>query len=156
MYDFRPEGGLRMDFSLQKQVTELDYLNSEIDCAYHEIAVKLGLADSVMITLCILRDFEGECPLSEIIRLSGLSKQTVNSALRRLEEKGVVVLKPLQGKKKNVCLTPSGKIFADSTAGRMIQMENEIWASWTEQERTTYLELTRRFLSALREKTGSL
>lgn len=145
-----------MDASLQKQVIELDYLNSEISCAYHEISVKLNLSDSVMMVLYTLCNSQGECPLGEILRLSGLSKQTVNSALRRLEEKGAVVLKPLQGKKKNVCLTPSGKVFADSTAGRIIQIESEIWASWTEEERASYLELTRRFLSALREKGKSL
>ncbi|WP_322180542.1 MarR family winged helix-turn-helix transcriptional regulator [Neglectibacter caecimuris] len=145
-----------MEYPGKTEMTEIYYLNSEIDYVYHEIAVKLGLSDSELAVLSILYDFEGQCLLSDILRLSGISKQTVNSALRRLEKQGMIVLKAFAGKRKRVCLTPAGKVLADSTARRVLQLEEEIWAAWTKEERELYLELTRRYLSALKEKAKTL
>lgn len=147
-YSFLPHSG--------NPVTRLNYLNSEIDCLYHEIAVKLGLSDSAFIVLYILHDFGGECLLGDILRLSGTSKQTVNSALRKLEAKGALTVKPFQGKRKSVRLTEQGKALVESSIVPVIQMENEIWSSWTEQEQRLYLQLTERYLTALREKSKAL
>lgn len=142
--------------SLETPVTRFNYLMSEISCTFHEIAVKLGFSDSAMMVLYALCNSGRECLLSDIIRLSGLSKQTVSSALHRLEEEKIISLQPFQGRRKKVCLTSRGEQLMQNTVCRVIQMENEIWGSWTDREQELYLELTRRYLSALREKSLSL
>ena len=81
-----------------------------------------------------------------------MSKQTVNSALRKLENDGVVYLEAADKKTKNVCLTDAGKQFADRTAMRIIEMENEILQSWDRQDVKNYLSLTEKFLRDLQEK----
>lgn len=132
------------------------YLTSEIDAAYHRAALKLGLSDSAMrilYTICL----RGEsCALGEIVSLSGISKQTVNSALRKLEKDGIVYLETTNGRKKTVHLTKDGKILAQGTAGRVLQMEDEIFSVWTEEELETYLELTGKYLSSFKEKVKEL
>lgn len=145
-----------MEYPGKTEMTEIYYLNSEIDCVYHEIAVRLGLSDSELAVLSILHDFGGQCPLSDILRLSGISKQTVNSALRRLEAGGCILLTPFSGKRKRVSLTFAGESLVEATVKRVEQMEREIWASWTKEERELYLGLTRRYLSALKEKAKTL
>lgn len=145
-----------MTSPIETPVARFNYLASEIDCAFHEIALKLGLSDSAMMVLYTLCLAGEECLLGDILRLSGLSKQTVNSALRKLEAEQVLLLRPFQGNRKTVCLTPKGKKLTQDTVLRVIQMENEILDSWTERERDLYLELTRRYLSALREKAETL
>lgn len=147
-YSFLPHSG--------NPVVQFNYLNSEINCTYHDIHAGLGLSDSTMTVLYILYDFEGECLLGDIIRLSGASKQTVNSALRKLEGEGALTVKPFQGKRKSVRLTEQGKALVESSIVPVIQMENEIWSSWTEQEQRLYLQLTERYLTALREKSKAL
>ena len=80
-----------------------NHLVSETDAAYHEAALKMGMSDSIMQIMYILCDKGGDCPLGEICRLSGISKQTINSALRKLEEEGIVYLEGMDGKKKTAC-----------------------------------------------------
>lgn len=129
-----------------------NYLSSEIEAAYHEAALKLGLSDSAMLILYAICDHGEDCMLGEIRRQSGISKQTVNSALRKLEEEGVIFLSAAGGKTKRVCLTQEGKALAKDTVCKIIEIENRIFDGWSEEERTVYLELTQRYLIEFRKE----
>ena len=133
-----------------------NHLLGEIDAVYHEMDWKLGLSDSAMAVLYTICDNGGCCLLQDICRLSGLSKQTVNSALRRLEADGIVYLKVFEGQKKKVYLTAKGQELAENTAVRLIEIENSIFASWTEDEKMLYLELTQRYLLSFQESIKKL
>ena len=133
-----------------KEMKRLNYLISETDAVYHEAYLKLGLSDSegqILYTICNNGD---SCPLSEICRLSGISKQTVNSALRKLEREGLVYLETYVGRRKMVCLTEQGKVRAEQTVVRLIGIENGILDSWSGEELALYLKLTERYLEELR------
>lgn len=133
-----------------------DHLTNEIEAAYHEAALKFGFSDTALVILYTICSFGDDCLLSEINKLSGISRQTINSALRRLEADEIVFLETYDGKKKKVCLTDKGKKVAAGTALRLIRIENEIFASWTQEEQDLYLELTQRYLEAFREKIKGL
>lgn len=94
--------------------------------------------------------------MQDICRLSGLSKQTVNSALRRLEADGILYLEAAGSKAKKVRLTESGKLFADQIAGQIIKAEDEIFDSWPQEDVNKYLELTEAFLTAIKQKAENL
>lgn len=136
----------------------LNYLLGEIDGTYHEVARKLGVSDSVSKILYTICDTDGgdRCPLHEICRQTGLSKQTVNSALRGLEREGLIYLRAVDGKAKEVCLTEPGKAFAEKTARQVIQIENDILEDWTPEELEIYLKLTERYLAQLAQKAEQL
>ncbi len=74
-----------MNRLISRDMKRFNYLLGEMDAVYHEISLKLGMSDSAMIILYTICDIGDCCLLTEICRLSGLSKQTVNSALRKLE-----------------------------------------------------------------------
>lgn len=132
------------------------YISSKLDTAYHDAALKLGLSDSAMrilYTICL----DGKsCLLSDIVSLSGISKQTINSALRKLEKENIVYVENTVGRKKRVCLTNEGKDLSERTAFKVLQIENEILNTWTEEEQQLYLELTERFLTAFKLKISEL
>lgn len=135
-----------------KALRRLNHLLSETDAAYHEASVRLGLSDSVMqilYTVCNYGDGR-RCPLQEVCVQTGVSKQTINSALRKLEAEGAVYLEQAGRKGKDVCLTPRGEALAGRTAARIIQMENHIFASWPEDEVTAYLTLMEKYLASFR------
>lgn len=141
-----------------KQETGLkryNYLLGEIEAVYHEISLQMGLSDSVSRILYAICDEGDRCPLSLICRRTGLSKQTVNSALRRLEEEGAVRLEAVNGRAKEVCLTGAGRTLADRTARRIMEMENQILAGWAPWEMEQYLELTERFLHSLQSRAAA-
>ncbi|MCI8514083.1 MAG: MarR family transcriptional regulator [Lachnospiraceae bacterium] len=145
-----------MDHPISKETRRYNYLLGEIDAVYHEISLKLGLSDSVMRILYTICDKGDCCPLKDICRLSGISKQTINSALRKLEAEKIVYLKPSGAKNKNVCLTEKGKQLADQTARQIICAENMILTSWPKEDVEKYLELTERFLNELKEKSENM
>ena len=133
-----------------------NHLVSETDAVYHEAALRMGMSDSTMQILYILCDRGGDCPIGEICRLSGISKQTINSALRKLEEEGNVYLEGMGGKRKRVCLTERGRGLTERTVMRLIEIENGILDSWPKEELEKYLELTENYLLALRKNVGEL
>ena len=134
----------------------VNYLIAQTDEVYHIIALHLGLSDSEMMVLYVLTDTGGECPLPGLLQQTGLSKQTINSALRKLETDGHILLRMADGKRKIVCLTESGKIYAARTAGRLLAAENEIYGAWPKEDLEAYLRLTEKYLKELREKAKQL
>ena len=145
-----------MNNCLSNEMKRYNHLVGEINAVYHEISLNLGLSDSAMVILYSICDNGDSCLLQEISRRSGVSKQTINSAIRKLEEEGIVYLKSAGAKNKNVCLTDEGKQLAKHTAIRLIEIENDIFASWEKKDVEKYLELTERFLTSLKEKNESL
>lgn len=150
MYEIVPKERCSLD------IKRYNYLLSETSTAYYELASAMGLSDSAMHILYTICNFGDSCLLSDITRMTGLRKQTINSALRKLEGDGVVYLSSADGKKKTVHLTQSGKELASHTALRLIDAENAIFDSWTEEERNVYLELTQRYLTQFKEKCKEL
>ena len=141
---------------ISNEMKRYNHLVGEIDAVYHEISLTLGLSDSAMKILYTICDSGDSCMLQEISRRSGVSKQTINSAIRKLENEGIVYLKSAGTKNKNVCLTEKGKQLAKQTAIRLIEIENDIFASWEKNDVEKYLELTERFMVSLKEKKENL
>lgn len=139
-----------------KIMKRFNYLLGELDAVYHDMSLKLGLSDSAMNILYTICDQGDRCLLQNICRWSGLSKQMINSAIRKLETEGVVYLERAGSRNKDVCLTEQGMELAERTVGRIMQAENEIFASWTEEDVEKYLELTAHFLAAIREKAEQM
>jgi len=141
---------MEMEFYINAQMQRFNLLVSEIDTAYHDAALKLGMSDSTMLVLYTLCSCDGECMLSDIT--SGASKQTINSALRKLESDGIVYLEAFEGRKKKVYLTENGRQLAKDTVLQVIEAENEIFASWSDEEKSIYIDLTQRYLADFKEK----
>lgn len=133
-----------------------NHLTCEIGAVYHAASLKIGLSDSVMQVLYTICDSGDRCLLADICRLTGLPKQTVNSAIRNLERDGMIRLEAVGSKSKQVLLTGPGLLYAEKTVARIINAENEIFNAWSEEEVRQYLWLTERYLHALVEKTEAL
>ena len=124
-----------------RDLRRYNHLLQETDAVYHEMAQHWGLPDSVMGVLYTLCDAGGRCSVREVCRLGGMSKQTVNSALRRMEREGLIYLEAA-GRGKDVCLTEAGEGLACRTALRVIQAENQVFAAWPQADVEQYLALT--------------
>lgn len=145
-----------MNDYISKEMKRYNHLCSEIDGAYHEMSVKLGLSDSAMVILYTICDAGDSCLLQEICLRSGISKQTINSSIRKLEAEGILYLEAAGAKNKNVCFTEKGKALAKQTALRMMEAENEIFAEWPKEDVEQYLALTERYLRAIQKKAKEI
>lgn len=138
------------------KLKKFNHINTEINAAYHDAALRLGLTDSAMFVIYTVCNNGRECTLEDIRRLSGMSKQTINSAIRKLEADGTVMLVPIGGRKKKVCLTDDGIAFAEKTVMKIINIENDIYEAWAKEEWSIYIRLTERFLRDFKLRTKSL
>ena len=121
-----------------KQLRRFNRLVGETDAVYHELANRLGLSDSAFQILYTLKSEGGACPLRDICAFSGLTKQTVNSALRKLEAEGSVTTESSGARHKTVTLTPKGAELAEKTVAKVIEIENEILGSWQRILKNTF------------------
>ena len=138
------------------ELKQINYLHGEIEAVYHEAAVKMGISDSVLTILYLVCNNGESCPIHEIIHSTGISKQTLNSALRKLEQAGLVALSAVDRKKKQVMLTNQGKEFVRRTVLAIIEIENDIFRSWSREEVDLYIQLTQRYLSAMKKGVEAL
>lgn len=131
-------------------------LLAEIDEVYHEIALLQDLSDSAASLLYVLSANDGKCRLTPLIKESGLNKQTAYSAIKRLEEDGIVIRRRVDGRPSGVALTEKGFALAAETVDKVLAAEKRIYASWTREEWETYITLTERFLVQLRGEVNDI
>ena len=134
----------------------INHIMGETNAVYHDIWARMGLSDSVAVILYTLVNLGSAAPLSDITRLTGSPKQTLNSALRKLERQALVELRTAGGRKKLVCLTQKGLELAETTVCRVMELENSIFDGWSDMDLTAFVELNQRYLNQLREKTKEL
>ena len=139
-----------------KELRCFNQMVSEIDAVYHETAKNLGLSDSEQHILYAICNLGTPCLLSEIVRFSATSKQTINSAMRKMEREGILVLEAASGRKKQVLLTEKGEKLLQETVLQVVEIENEIYDEWSEEKVAIYLELTQEYLTTFREKTKNI
>lgn len=139
-----------------QRIKRYDYIMNEINSIYHDAAMRMGISDSVQSILYAICENGDRCLQSEIYKQTGISRQTINSAIRKLEKDGIVYLEQGQGRNTIVCLTDAGKKVAEQKARPIIRIENEIFDEWTEEEIRMYQELTERYRDSLKEKVDAL
>lgn len=140
----------------ESTLERFNLLMSEMDAAYHDAALKMGISDSAMVVLYTVCSMNGDCLLNDIVRMSGVSKQTINSALRKLEAEGILYLELSGARRKRVRLTQKGQALAKRTVLRLMEIEKDIFQSWSEKERKLYMELTQRYLLMLQDRVKEL
>ena len=94
--------------------------------------------------------------MSALPYYTGLSKQTLNSAVRKLEGEGLIESAAVGARKKELRRTESGRRLCGGTVERLIAAENDIFETWSPAEREQYLTLTQRYLDAIRAKVKDL
>lgn len=145
-----------MSKTISEQIHRINYLTAEMDALYHQASLKIGLADSAMRVLYAIYDNGDWCMLSDIYKQSGISKQTVNSALRKLESEDIIYLENFKGKSKKVLLTEKGKEYIQQTAARLYQAEKNVYDSWTQDDLNTYVHLTEKYIDLFREQVKKI
>lgn len=145
-----------MENAQRRAVQTLNALSYDLDVVYHQAARRLGVTDSAMYVLYRLYELGDGCRLQDICRDAGISKQTINSALRKLEGEGILYLTPEGGKTKRVRLTEAGKIRVSQTAARLYGAECAALEGWTPEEIETHLHLMTKYIRSFRAQIDSM
>lgn len=138
----------------QKHSSALQRFNriwDKVNAAYHKASGRMGLADSELTILYMLCDYQRPFSQCEIIQLTGLSKQTVNSSVRRMEKAGWLVLGERSNRHREMTLTEKGQEIVREKILPFMELEAGIFDQWTEDERETFLRLMERYEKSINE-----
>ena len=124
------------------EIHRINYLTSEMDSIYHQASLRLGISDSVS--------------MSDVYKSSGVSRQTINSAIRGLEADGMLYLEPYTGKAKKIVLTDKGRDYIRQTVARLLEAEIRAFDGWSEDEIKTHISLMEKYTEALRKQVQQL
>lgn len=140
------------------QLAEYNQLQKNLDGLYHNISKKCGLSDSAFWILYCIRENGGSCAQKELYDSWFYSKQTVNSTIKQLEEKGILRLELALGsrKKKVVFLTQEGEMLAEKTVIPLMEAECRALNGFSDEEQKLFLELTRKYIALLRTETDRM
>lgn len=138
------------------EIHRINYLTSEMEALYHQASLKLGITDSVSIVLYTIYDTGEHCLLSDIYKKSGISKQTVNSAIRGLEADGILYLEQYTGRAKKIVLTEKGKEYVNKTVAMLYEAEVQAFESWSTEEINTYIHLMEKYADCFRKQIDAL
>lgn len=145
-----------MNTSIHGNLYQLNYMLSEINALYHKAACIFGMSDSALDILYGISMHGDSCMLSDIYKLSGICRQTINSAIRKLEKENVLYLENCNGKSKKVFLTEKGKALAKKTAVRLIEAENRVFDGWSKEESDLYIKLTKKYAEDFKIQLNNL
>lgn len=145
-----------MSNKLRDKICKINCITEDIDSLYHQAALKLGVSDSVLFVLYMIYTKGDNYVLHDIYKLSGISKQTINSAIRKLENEDIVYLEKHDGKAKIVCLTDKGKSYIKKNAAKLFEAECNAFREWSEEEMDLYLSLIEKHDASLRKQIQNL
>ncbi|MDO4541706.1 MAG: MarR family transcriptional regulator [Bacillota bacterium] len=140
-----------------KNISEYNAIIKENEDVYRGIAKAFGLSDCTFWILYTLREVDEKLTQSDICEVIYLPKQTVNSALKKLENSGHIKLAPLKDRRsKEITLTKSGIDLAEKTVDKVIAVENKAFAGLGTDEQSVLISLFRKYTDLLKESIGAL
>ena len=107
-----PVSYTHLDVYKRQELKENNRIYREMESIYHEICVKAGISDTDFIVLYSIVEFEDGCCQRKIAKQYSISRQIVNSSVKKLVQNGCVVLESGKGHDKQIVLTEKGKAMA--------------------------------------------
>lgn len=100
---------------------------NEFDIEYHKLASFYNLSDSSFWILYALNENKEGCTQKELYTDWCVNKQTINSSIKYLQNKGYITLEHYGDNKKlkRICLTNSGKNLVKDTMGEVNKIEEK-------------------------------
>ena len=125
---------------------------------YHNYAKAIGLSDSAFWLLYSLYEHGDPCTQKELCEAWFYAPQTINTALKFLEEKGLISLEFIPGNKKNkqIFFTKDGDNLVENKIAPLVRAEERSFDRLDEDEREILLALTQKHIGLLEEELNQI
>ena len=140
-----------MEEEVESILDEMARCDRAFSALYREAARAFGLSEAAMWALYAVESADGPVSQRELARAMGLSKQTVNSAVASLANRGVVELRVVPGtrNRKDILLTEAGAELAALTVSRMREAEARAVRALGAERMRLYVGLHDELIAAL-------
>lgn len=107
----------------------------KLDNAYSNFAKKSQVYPSLMWILYALNDGNMHTQI-EICKNWDLPKSTVNTIIKDLKAKDLIILKPIKGKKREmyILLTNKGEVYAEKLLSKLYDIEKRIFDKLNQEQ----------------------
>lgn len=136
-----------MNHDIDAMLKNLNCRDKEIDAMYYKIAVNLNLSESAFWILYMLTSAGQECSQQEISQKLSISRQTVNSAICSLIQRGYIFLErsSISTRRKNIRMTDKGEFFVRQYIIPLQDAEYRAFLKMKESDQERYVALTQIF-----------
>lgn len=144
--------------NVSRGLYEFNNIFKESDNIYRKAAKYFGMSECAFWILYCLRTEYTETTQNEICGSLFMPKQTINSALKKLEAEGYIELSRCDGNRrtKNISLTAEGMKLCEGTVDGLIEVENYTLSHMPETERETLLKLFRKHTELLKNNVKKM
>lgn len=150
-----------MNKELDRQILKFNLLFKKYDSIYRKAARGFNMCELEFLILYVMRTFisrTSKCTQKDLTDILLHPKQSINSALKSLVQKGYIVLKPCpdNGRIKYIYLTQTGKEISGQTADLMINAEKRAFSALEENERASLIGLFNKLTVNMEEQMRGL
>lgn len=126
----------------------------ELDGVYRKAVSHTGISENEFWIWYTLIALEGEYSQQDICTLRSLSKQTVNTIVSNMVQKGFAILEVVPGtrNRKNICLTESGKQYGEKMIMPIYDAELRAIVRLSPDELNACIVSLTKFISILKEE----
>lgn len=131
----------------------LNQCDKALDDLYHEYAASWHISDAALWVLYAIYDAEETITQADICSCWFFSRQTINTALKGLEQQGVIALESVPGNRKSKAIrfTQEGMKTAEGILEPLLEAERKVFNTLSDEENRIFAELSQKRCSLLRE-----
>jgi len=139
-----------MQFS--EKLQSINEMLSSIDNVYQKMLATMNISESIFITLFTILELGEGCLQKDIAEKAFTNKKTINVAIKKLEQDGYIFLKPEKYPNKQIFLTETGKKFVQEKIMPLIEIENIVVESMTEDEHKILVNAYKKYVAIFKEQ----
>ena len=119
---------------ISDRVKYLNYMLCEVEKIYQSLLASQKISDSEYVLLfAILEKGEG-CLQKEIVQSSYISKKTLNSTVKKLEQKGLITLKSGKYPNMHIYLTDKGKEYLETKIIPILKIQENMMQNVSDED----------------------
>ena len=142
---------------LDTRLKQYNDITKQNDQLYRGVAKKFGLSECAFWILYYLRADYGEAKQSEICSSFYLPKQSIHSALKKLEADGYIMQTAGGNKRsKRILLTKQGEILCGKTVDHIVKAEKEALGSLSEKEQEIFMDLFEKYIGQFKKNMQTI
>ena len=141
-----------------KYYDEYENTRRKISDEYDAVLGSFSLSKGAMMIIWTLSAFGRPCTQKEICTDWCESKQTINSAAKKLAEEGIIDISPSPEnfREKLLVFTEKGKFLAMRTIEKMIAAEKNAFSRLSEEEQAEAVRISKKHYELLNEEFGKV
>ena len=133
-------------------------IRRKTDDEWDEAINRFGMAKGQLMIIWTLYDFKRPCTQKEICDDWYESKQTINSAAKKLVEEGYIDIAPSpeNSREKLLVFTEKGKFLAMRTVRKLIEAERNAFNALSEDEQNETIRITQKYYEILKNEFSKI